>query len=128
MATSILSTVKKSLGLVEDDSYDTEVILFTNTVLATLNQIGVGPETGFQIEDAEATWDDLLGTDPRLNFVQSYVHIKVKLLFDPPATSFVIKAFEDQAKELEFRIYTTKEVDKWQAQEAATPPPPTEEW
>ena len=129
MATSILSTVKKSLGLVEDDtSFDTEVILFTNSVLATLNQIGVGPETGFQIEDAGATWDDLLGADSRLNFVQSYVHIKVKLLFDPPATSFAIKAMETIASELESRISTVREVDKWNTEQAALPPPPTEEW
>jgi hypothetical protein len=36
------------------------------------------------------------------------------MLFDPPATSFAIDAFERNAKELEYRIYTTMEVDKWQ--------------
>lgn len=128
MSTSILNDVKKTVGLVEDDtSFDTDILLFTNSVLSNLNQIGVGPEAGFRIEDDAATWGDLLGDDLRLNNVQAYVCLKVRLLFDPPATSFAIKAFEDQAKELAYRIYTTKEVDKWQAWEAANPPPPPEE-
>lgn len=115
MTDSILSSVKKSLGITEaDESFDFEIILFINTVLANLNQIGAGPENGFQIEDKDATWTSFLGSDPRLNNIKSYVYLKVRLLFDPPATSFAITAVENQAKELEYRIYTTKEVEKWQ--------------
>jgi hypothetical protein len=115
VADSILTSVKKNLGYEEDDtSFDPDIRMFTNTVLATLNQIGVGPENGFQIEDKSATWDDLLGaTDPRLNFVQTYVYVKVRLIFDPPTSSFGIKAMEDVAKELEVRIYLLREADKW---------------
>jgi hypothetical protein len=113
---SILNTVKKSLGLVESDTtFDNDILLFINSVFSTLNQIGVGPEDGFQIEDADATWDSLLDSDLRLNFVKGYVYLKVRLLFDPPVTSFAIAAMETQSKELEYRIYTVKEVDKWQA-------------
>lgn len=111
---SILSSVKKSLGVEEsDESFDPDILMFTNSVLATLNQIGVGPENGFQIEDKNATWDELLGGDPRFNTVQSYVYLKVQMLFDPPPTSFVIAAKEALAKEFEFRIYTLAEVEKW---------------
>jgi len=111
---SILTTVKKSLGLVEDDaSFDTDILLFINSVLANLNQIGVGPENGFQIEDNTATWESFLGTDPRLNNVKTFVYLKVRMLFDPPATSFAIAAIENQAKELEYRIYTAREVAQW---------------
>lgn len=115
MASSILTTVKKSLGLPEDYSaFDPDVILFINSVLANLNQIGVGPTDGFAIEDNVATWESFLqGSDPRLNNVKAYVYLKVRLLFDPPATSFAITAMESQAKELEFRIYTTAEVKTW---------------
>jgi hypothetical protein len=112
---SILTSVKKSLGLDEDYvAFDPDILMFTNSILATLNQIGVGPENGFQIEDKDATWDDFLYGDPRLNTVQSYVYLKVRLLFDPPATSFTIAAFEANAKELEYRIYTFSEVEKLQ--------------
>ena len=52
MASSILETVKKSLGLPADyDAFDPDILLFTNSVLANLNQIGVGPTAGFQIEE-----------------------------------------------------------------------------
>lgn len=111
---SILTSIKKALGI--DESYtafDIDVLMHTNSVLATLNQIGVGPEAGFQIEDNTATWDDLLGGDPRLNNVKTFVYTKVRLIFDPPATSFAIAAMQDVARELEYRIYTTQEVDKW---------------
>lgn len=115
MADSILTTIKKSLGI--DEAYvvfDPDILLFTNSVLSTLSQIGVGPETGFRIEDKTTTWDELLENDDRLNNVPAYVYLKVRLLFDPPATSFAIAAIQDQAKELEYRIYTVMEVDKWQ--------------
>lgn len=118
MEASILTTVKKSLGLDENYvAFDTDILMFINTVLATLNQIGVGPIDGFQIEDKAATWNDFLGSDPRLNNVQAYIYLKVRLLFDPPATSFAIAAMEELAKELEVRIYTMREVEKWQATE-----------
>lgn len=116
METSILKTVKKSLGVVEsDDTFDADILMFINSVFSNLTQIGVGPENGFQIEDANATWESFLGTDLRLNNVKALVYLKVRLLFDPPATSFAITAIQDQAKELEYRIYTVKEVDTWLA-------------
>lgn len=111
MASSILTTVKKNLGIMEDYvAYDPDLILFINAVLANLDQIGVEVPGGFQIEDKNATWESFLGSDPRLNNVKAYVYLKVRLLFDPPTTSFAIAAFESQAKELEFRIFTTAEV------------------
>lgn len=114
METSILKTVKSSLGLaVTDTSFDGELILYINTVLATLNQIGVGPEAGFQIVDAVATWDNLLGSDLRLNNVQTYICAKVRLLFDPPQSAFGIEAMERVTKELEIRIYLAHEADIW---------------
>lgn len=111
---SILTGVKKTLGIDEEyRAFDPDILMFTNSVLSNLNQIGVGPEQGFQIEDEAATWEDLLDGDPRLNNVKAFVHLKVRLLFDPPATSFAITALQDQAKELEYRIYTMIEVEKW---------------
>lgn len=102
---SILTSVKKSLGYEEGDtSYDPDLIMYINTTLSALSQIGAGPELGYRIEDETATWVDFLGSDPRLNFVQSYVYMKVRLIFDPPGTSFAIKAIEDILRELEVRI------------------------
>jgi hypothetical protein len=114
VADSILTSVKKALGIDEGyTAFDVDILMHINSVLATLNQIGVGPENGFQIEDASATWDDLLAGDSRLNSVKSWVYLKVRLIFDPPATSFGIQAVEAQAKEFETRIYLASEAEKW---------------
>lgn len=109
---SILVSVKNSLGIGEcDNGFDADIIMHINSVLATLNQIGVGPRNGLYIENDAATWDDLLD-DVRLNFVKSWIYLKVRLLFDPPPTSFAISAIQEQIKEFEFRIYTFAEVEK----------------
>lgn len=110
---SILTSVKKALGLDESyEAFDPEIIMHINSVFSNLNQIGVGPETGFQIEDKDATWDDLLAGELRLNNVKTWVYSKVRLIFDPPATSFAISAQQELIKELEFRIYMFSEVEK----------------
>jgi hypothetical protein len=110
---SILTSVKKALGLDESyEAFDPDILMHINSVFSNLNQIGVGPETGFQIEDKDATWDDLLDGDPRLNNVKSWVYSKVRLMFDPPATSFAISAIQEVIKEFEYRIYTFSEVEK----------------
>lgn len=84
-----------------------------NTAFSTLNQIGIGPDAGFMIEDASATWDQFLGDDPRLNSVKTYVYLKVRLIFDPPATSFVINAIEKQIEEIEWRLHVKREGESW---------------
>lgn len=111
---SILTTVKKSLGL--DASYtafDPDIVLYINSVLSTVNQLGVGPENGFQIADSTATWESLLGTDPRYNSVKSFVYLKVRLLFDPPANSFGIAAIEKMIEEETWRINVQREFQTW---------------
>lgn len=105
MDESILNSIKKLLGITEDYThFDADIVMHINTILATLNQLGIGPENGFAIEDEDAEWKDLLGDDTRLNLVKSYVHLKVRLLFDPPLSSSVLEAINNSIKELEWRI------------------------
>lgn len=105
MADSILDSTKKALGLSEDyDVFDSDIIMHINSVFTTLNQLGVGPAGGFMIEDADPTWDAFLGTDRQLNMVKSYLYLKVKLLFDPPGTSFLLASYEKQIQEYEWRL------------------------
>lgn len=102
---SILTSTKKLLGITEEcTDFDPDIIMHINTVLATLNQLGVGAYAGFAISDSTPTWDDFMGGDPRLNLVKSYVHLKVRLLFDPPLQSSVMEAINNTTKELEWRI------------------------
>lgn len=113
MAQSILTSVKKILGIVEDDtSFDVDIVLHINSVFSILEQVGIGPVDGFMIEDAEPTWDDFV-TDRRLNSVKTYVYLRVRLLFDPPSTSFVIESMNKQISELEWRLNVVREGDSW---------------
>lgn len=110
MSNSILTSTKKALGI--DESYtvfDPDIVMHINSVLSTLNQLGIGPEPGFFIENATPTWTDFLGSDPRFNSVKSYLYLKVRLIFDPPATSFTITAMKELAQELEWRMLTLRE-------------------
>lgn len=110
MEDSILNSTKKILGLGEDyTAFDLDIITHINSVFSILFQLGVGPADGFLIEDAGTTWSDFLEDNVGLNMVKSYIFLKVRLLFDPPGTSFAIDAMNHQISEYEWRISTHRE-------------------
>lgn len=114
MAQSILNSIKKVLGVAESDtSFDTDIILHTNSIFSVLTQVGIGPATGFMIEDATTTWDAFLMDDDRLNMAKSLVYLRVRLLFDPPTTGFVITSMEKNIAELEWRLNVQREEESW---------------
>lgn len=108
---SILTSIKKLLGISEDCiDFDTDIIMHINTVLMTLNQLGVGEE-GFQIEDKEAVWDEFIDSS-KLAATKSYIHLRVRLLFDPPLNSAIIEAIKESIRELEWRLNVKAESDE----------------
>lgn len=114
MSNSILTSTKKVLGIDADyDAFDDDIIMHINSVFFTLNQLGVGPAAGYMIEDATETWDAFIGADPNLNAIKTYVYLRVRLLFDPPTTSYVITALNEQVKELEWRLNVYREETAW---------------
>ena len=109
---SILTSIKKLLGIAEEyEHFDPDIVLHINSAFSVLTQLGVGPEEGFRIEDASTTWAEFLYDDPRLEFVKTFVHLKVKLSFDPPLSSAAIEAINRQISELEWRINVVVETD-----------------
>jgi hypothetical protein len=107
---SILTSIKKSLGIVEEyEHFDADLVMHINSVLAVLTQLGVGPPGGFAVRDKDALWTDFLPADLRLEFVKSYVYLKVRLLFDPPLGSAVIESINRLISELEWRILVAAE-------------------
>ena len=105
MEESILKTVKKLLGLLEDDpSFDLDVITHINSTLVTLQQLGFPVPVNFSVDDEAATWTELLPTDKDVRFVKTYIALKVRLVFDPPANSFTTNSMQEQVRELESRI------------------------
>lgn len=107
MIASILNSVKKDIGIVSDyDHFDPEIITAINTAFSALNQLGVGPSSGFSISDDTTEWSDYISDpdSPTLGFVKTYVSKKAKMLFDPPTSSALMEAMKENLKELEFRI------------------------
>lgn len=102
---SILKTIKKLLGISDEEThFDTDIIMHINSVFSILHQLGVGPDKSFSIQDDTATWDNFIEDDSNFNDVRTYIYLKVRLLFDPPASSSVMSAMERQISELEWRL------------------------
>ena len=102
---SILTSIKKLLGIDEEYThFDTDIIIHINSVLMTLNQLGIGPVDGFSITDDTETWGDFLEDVTILEAVKTYVLVKVRMMFDPPTSSVVLQAFERIANEMEWRL------------------------
>lgn len=108
---SILTSIKKLLGPNEElNHYDADIIMHINTVLMALRQMGVGPTTPFFISDDSQTWASFLGEDNKnLEAIKTYIYIKVKLVFDPPASAVVVQAMNETAKEIEYRLISAVE-------------------
>lgn len=102
---SILNSIKKLLGVYEEDThFNMDIIIHINSAFATLNQLGVGPAKTFVIDDETPVWSDFTEDNDLYNNVKTYVYLSVRLVFDPPTSSFVLSAMERQLKELEWRL------------------------
>ena len=102
---SILTSVKKMLGISKDcTDFDADIIMHINTVFMILNQLGVGPSTCFTIEDDIPTWSDFIPDGQNLEMIKSYMYMKVRLLFDPSASSTVMQSMNQAISEMEWRL------------------------
>lgn len=100
----ILESVKKALGIAKDyTAFDPEITMHINSSFAVLNQLGVGPSSPFWIEGYEEEWDDFI-TQENTEDVRSYLFMKVKMFFDPPATSTMYESYQKMISELEWRM------------------------
>ncbi len=105
MSESILNTIKVMLNIEDDcDAFDTEIVAYINSVLFTLSQLGIGPEEGFSITGPTELWSDYIKSETNLTAVQTFIKLKVQLLFDPPSNSFVVDAINKQIDELGWRL------------------------
>lgn len=112
MEESILTNTKKSLGLDEGyDAFDQAIIMFINSTLSTLEQLGVGVSGGLSITGPEEIWADLEVSATYLGMVKTYIFLKVRMLFDPPSTGFLVTAMNSQVEEFEYRLRTFKETE-----------------
>ena len=113
---SILLTVAPMAGasldyLEDDDAFKAELITAINGNLSKLNQLGIGVQ-GFHIEDETAIWKDFFGDitpDYKKWMIQEYMKHSVKKSFDPPNSSTLMQAINEQMQEFEFRLFVDQD-------------------
>lgn len=107
MEESILTSIKKLLGIVEDyTQFDTDIIIHINSAISILTQLGVGSSDGFSIADKSETWRDFVGDSSVsiLSMSKTFIYMKVRLIFDPPQSSAAIESLKQLIDEMAFRI------------------------
>lgn len=125
MEESILTSTKKLLNIGEDDtSFDLDIITHINSAFSHLQQLGIGPVTGYQIQNGSEEWADFFGEDPPpvhvINAVKTNVALRVRSMFDPAQLPHVHAAMERQLLESDWRLNVLREATDW-----ADPLPPT---
>jgi len=107
---SILTSIKQLLGITENyNNFDVDIVMHINTAFTTLNQLGVGPAEGFMIKDDKTLWSDYIDDEIKFNSVKTYIYLRVRLLFDPPASATIMEAMQQQIKQLEWRLNVESE-------------------
>lgn len=114
LSDSILSSVKKLIGISEEDlSFDLDIMLHINAAISTLFQLGV-IKSSFTVTSANDTYSDLVPIissddqniiDEVLNNIKMYFVYKTKLGFDSvTSTGAVIEVIKGLIKETEWRL------------------------
>ena len=102
---NILESIKDRIGVGDDDNtFDTDVIDLINGAFADLNDIGVGPEEGFTIDENDKQWTEFVEDVRVLSSVKDFVYLTVKLVFDPPTQSALLASMERRLSKLEWRL------------------------
>ena len=110
----IITDVKQMLGAsIYDDSFDVNIVIAINSALAVLSDIGISEADNVCLEIGDtATWDELLKGRTDIEYIKSYIYLKVKMLFDPPSSSALLDAYNRQIAEFEWRLNTKQSVKK----------------
>lgn len=110
---SILKSTKKIVGVADaDDGFDLDLITNINNCFVSLLRLGIGPAEGFSIDGPDQEWADFLD-DPSIHAIKTYVHLKVRSVFDPPGTPHHLSALKEQITELEHTLLTERNLALW---------------
>lgn len=108
---SVLESIKEPLNIAADDtSFDSVIIRHINSVLNKLTRLGVGPSKPASISSASDTWTGTLGDVENMASIKDYVYLKVRLVFDPPTSSFVLNSIKEEIKELEWELNAHEDI------------------
>lgn len=107
ISNSILSSVKKLIGILEDDdSFDLDIMLNINAALSTLYQLGVLSKP-YSVTSKDDTYSDLIPDDREdvINQIKMYLYYKTRLGFDSSTISAsVMDSLKQMIEESEYRL------------------------
>jgi len=99
---SILFSIMKRIGLDVTDngdaSFHEDTMQAINTALADLTAAGLGPSTGFRIENELTTWEDFIGESLLFENAKDYVYYQSRLSVDPPTAAVAEQFGKSSAK------------------------------
>lgn len=109
---SILSSVKKLIGISEDDeSFDLDIMININAASSTLYQLGV-IKNPFTVTSKDDTYNDLIpgASNDIIDQVKMYFVYKTKLGFDSSTLSGnIIEILKESIRESEWRLKEASE-------------------
>ena len=109
---SILDSIKKLLGISPyDNGFDYEIRDLINAEFLALHQLNVGPDEGFSITGQDEEWTNFTDNPKLVEAVKQFIYLRVRMVFDPPASSTVAEAINSRINELEFRLNVQAEGD-----------------
>lgn len=101
---SILMTIKQMLNVApEETAFDTQIAVFINSEFMTLGQLGIGPGY-FPVRDANVKWTDFSKDPELIDTLKEYIYIRVRMMFDSPASSVMAESYNSKIAELQFRL------------------------
>lgn len=119
MDDGILNSIKTSVSVdVDNTAFDDEILMAINTSFFTINQLGIGPEKPFKVTGTTEQWTDFLPDIDTLEILKTYIQLKVRILFDPPTSSQLATAMNDQIQEYEWRMLVERDRSFSEYQEA----------
>jgi hypothetical protein len=103
----LLLSVKELLGIpAEALEFDGQIVTYINMAIGTLTQVGFG-DPSFLVTKTEGSIEDFIPDDEAIRgMALIYIYTKVRLLFDPPSSSFVLEALKASITEYEWRLQT----------------------
>ena len=111
MNASILTSIKSMLGIEEEYTiFDNDLIIYINSAISMLYQIGLESADSFTITGKDETWADLLSGYSNIETVKTLLYLQVRKIFDPPQSQSTMAAIDAQISELQWRLNV--EVDR----------------
>ena len=105
MNASILTSIKSMLGIEEEYTiFDNDLIIYINSAISMLYQIGLESADSFTITGKDETWVDLLSGYSNIETVKTLLYLQVRKIFDPPQSQSTMTAIDAQISELQWRI------------------------